>query len=232
MQKLWCSKLLKYFNKKGQIIRPFLLLLVPYIRFLFESLKLIKQFSSRFYQISAWSNVLKYFNIFQKVLPSSNFFLSRHCFLFFYLAPKWRVGNYFLYKAPVYLPIENIKPFSQNGWSIRTWESWLLQLVKNQMWKKNFFRYNSNRLLATVLTWLIIKIKGYHISVTFTFSIGKHSYESTLRQFLVKIKPKIKHLTSSWNCSSPFSPSTRYEKKMFNNQFRKMSNRLTTTLLN
>ena len=37
-----CSKLLKYFSKKGQIMRRFLLFLVPSIRFSFESLKLIK----------------------------------------------------------------------------------------------------------------------------------------------------------------------------------------------
>ena len=62
MQKLWCSKLLKYFNKKGQIIRHFLLLLVPYIRFLFESLKVIREFSSRFDWILWCSKLLKYFN--------------------------------------------------------------------------------------------------------------------------------------------------------------------------
>ena len=36
--------------------------------------------------------------------------------------------NYFLCKAPIYLPIEDIKPFSQisqNGWSVQTWEPWL-----------------------------------------------------------------------------------------------------------
>ena len=35
------------------------------------------------------------------------------------------VRNYILYKAPVYLPIEDIKPFGQNGWSVRSWEPWL-----------------------------------------------------------------------------------------------------------
>ena len=57
-----CSKLLKYFNKTGQIIRRFSLFLVLYIRFLFESPKLIRQFSSRFNQISGCSKLLKYFN--------------------------------------------------------------------------------------------------------------------------------------------------------------------------
>ena len=39
-----CLKLLKSYNKKGQIIRLFSLFLVPYIRFLFESLELIRVF--------------------------------------------------------------------------------------------------------------------------------------------------------------------------------------------
>ena len=53
-----CSKLLKYFNKKGQIIRRFFLFLLPYTRFLFESLKLIRQFSPRFNQVSGCSKLL------------------------------------------------------------------------------------------------------------------------------------------------------------------------------
>ena len=57
-----CSKLLKYFNKKGETLRCFLLFLIPHIRFLCESLKLIKQFSPRFDQISGCSKLLKYFN--------------------------------------------------------------------------------------------------------------------------------------------------------------------------
>ena len=53
------------------------------------------------------------------------------------------VRNYFLYKAPIYLPTEDIKPFGQNGWSShlptedikpfgqngwsgRTWDPWLV----------------------------------------------------------------------------------------------------------
>ena len=35
------------------------------------------------------------------------------------------VRNYFLYKAPIYLPIEDIKAFGQNSWGVRTWEPWL-----------------------------------------------------------------------------------------------------------
>ena len=75
MQIFWCSKLLKYYSKKGQIIRGFLFFLVPYVRFLFESLKLIKQIFPRFNQISRCSKLLKYFNIFQEFLPSLKFFL-------------------------------------------------------------------------------------------------------------------------------------------------------------
>ena len=29
----------------------------------------------------------------------------------------------------VYLPIEDIEPFVQNGWNVRTWEPWLCQLI-------------------------------------------------------------------------------------------------------
>ena len=36
------------------------------------------------------------------------------------------VRSYFLYKATVYLPIEDIKRFGQNSWSVLTWEAWLL----------------------------------------------------------------------------------------------------------
>ena len=39
------------------------------------------------------------------------------------------VRNYFLYKAPVYLPIEDIKSFGQTGWSVLTWEPWLWNIV-------------------------------------------------------------------------------------------------------
>ena len=38
------------------------------------------------------------------------------------------VRNYFLYKAQIYLPTEDIKPFGQNGWSAQTWEPWLICL--------------------------------------------------------------------------------------------------------
>ena len=80
---------MNHFKKKTQLIRCFLLFLVPYVCFLFESLKLIIQFPPRFDQIAGCSELLKYFNIFQKFLSSSK------CFLFhvnvsyiFYLAPK------------------------------------------------------------------------------------------------------------------------------------------------
>ena len=151
MQIFWCSKLLKYYNKKGQIIRLFLLFLVPYIRFLFECLKLIRQFSPRFDKISGCSKLLKLFNIFQKFLPSSKFFLfdtnvsyfsTLHQNNFFFnktnswscanrlkyyikilnlsAALLYRSGcvrNHFLYKAPIYLMTEDIKPFDQKCFS-------------------------------------------------------------------------------------------------------------------
>ena len=162
-------KIFKIFQQKGTDhhtlkIRRFLFL-VPYIPFLIESLKLIRQFSPRFDQISGCSKLLKCFNIFQKFLLSSKFFLfynnvsyfsTLHQRVFFlnetnscscsnclkyYIkiltlilsaAILYRCGgvrNYFLYKAPIYLPTEDIKPFGQNGWSIRTWEPWLLSEV-------------------------------------------------------------------------------------------------------
>ena len=83
MQIFWCLKFLKYYNKKRQITRPFLLFLVPYISFLFESLKLIRQFFPRLEQISGCSKLLKSLNIFQNFLSSSKFFCSTPMFLIF-----------------------------------------------------------------------------------------------------------------------------------------------------
>ena len=40
------------------------------------------------------------------------------------------VRNYFLYKSPVYRPIEDIKSFGQNGWSVWTWEPKFIQHCK------------------------------------------------------------------------------------------------------
>ena len=148
---------MKYFQKKGQIIRHFLLFLVPYIRFLFESLKLIRQFSPRFDQISVCSNLSKYFNIFQKFLSISKFFLFHTNVSYFSTLNQksffsWAkpvltlveilhenfnfdfvcsggVRNYFLYKAPIYLSTEDIKLFGQNGCSVQIWEPWLLVAV-------------------------------------------------------------------------------------------------------
>ena len=80
---------MNHFKKKTQIIRSFLLFLVPYVFFLFESLKLIIQFPPRFDQIAGCSELLKYFNIFQKFLSSSKCFLFHvNVSYFFYLAPK------------------------------------------------------------------------------------------------------------------------------------------------
>ena len=132
--------------------------LVSYTRFLFESLKLIRQFSPRYLDI--WMlKIVEIFQHFSKIFTQLKMFLVSHqCFLFFYLAPKefftlnkinscscsnWLkyyikmltlklsatllyhrggVRNCFLYKAQIYLPTENIKPFGQNGWRVQTWE--------------------------------------------------------------------------------------------------------------
>ena len=135
----------------GQIIRRSLFL-VLYIRFLFESLKLFREFPPRFNQISGCSKLFKYFNIFPKILPSSKFFLfhvnvSHFSTLYqksFFSWTKpvlafaqigWKitskllyrsggVRNYFLYKV-LYLPIKDMKRFGQSGLKVRTWEPWL-----------------------------------------------------------------------------------------------------------
>ena len=135
---------MNHFKKKTQIIRSFLLFLVPYVFFLFESLKLIIQFPPRFDQIAGCSELLKYFNIFPTCSTSmfltfftlhqkSSFFLSKtnscscsnwlkYCtktlILILSAALLYRCGgvrNYFSYKVTVYLPTENIKPFVENG---------------------------------------------------------------------------------------------------------------------
>ena len=49
-------------NEKAEMIKRFLMFLVPCIHFLFESLKGSELFSSRFDQIHGWSNMLKYYN--------------------------------------------------------------------------------------------------------------------------------------------------------------------------
>ena len=110
--------------------------------------------------------MLKYFNIFQNFLPSSDFFLfhtnvsyfsilHKNSFFIFnktnsYSCSNWLkyyikiltlilsaallyrsggVRNYFLYKATIYLPTKDIKLFGQNGWSVQSWEPWLLERV-------------------------------------------------------------------------------------------------------
>ena len=107
MQKLRSSKLLKYYNKKGQIIRRFLLFLVTYN--IFDSclsLETNQTTFSRFDLISECSNALQYFNIFQKVfILLKILFVPRQCFLFFYLAPKK-----FSWAKPII-------PVVQNGWN-------------------------------------------------------------------------------------------------------------------
>ena len=139
--------------------------LVPHIHFLFQSLNLIRQLSSRFDQISGCSKLLKYCNVFQKFLPSSKFFLfhtnvsyfsTLHQKSFFLeqnqflqllklveilhqnvnpdfvcsiIVPKWRRKKLLLYKAPMYPPTKDIKPFGQNDWSGRTWEPYVVVLL-------------------------------------------------------------------------------------------------------
>ena len=90
------------FNKKRQIRRRFLLFLVPDIRFLLESQKLIKQFSSRFDEISGCVlfkrvEILEHFP--KNFAQLKIFLVPRHFFLFFNLASKELVflnkTNYF-----------------------------------------------------------------------------------------------------------------------------------------
>ena len=82
MQKLWCSKLLKYYIKKGQIIRHFLFL-APYTCFLFDSLKLIRQFSPRFDQICLCSKLFKYYNKKGQIIRRFLLFLASYIHFLF-----------------------------------------------------------------------------------------------------------------------------------------------------
>ena len=109
MQKLWCSKLLKHYNKKGWIIRRFLLFLFPYICFLFESVKLISflQDSIRYLHAQMCWNISTFFKNFY---PFQNFSCSTSLFLIFYLAPK----EFFSWTKPII-------PVAQNGRNI-TWK--------------------------------------------------------------------------------------------------------------
>ena len=57
------------------------------------------------------------------------------------------VRNYFLCKAPIYLPTEYIKPFGQNVWSIQTWEPWLYIIILFPLFLDNWlvlFNYCSD----------------------------------------------------------------------------------------
>ena len=87
MQIFWSSELLKYYNKKGQVIRLFSLFLVPYICFLFESLKLMRQFSSSFDKICRCSKLLKYFNKTGQILRRFSLFLVLYI-RFLFESPK------------------------------------------------------------------------------------------------------------------------------------------------
>ena len=118
MQKLWCSKLLKYYNEIGQMIRRFLLFLVLYIRFLFESLKLIKQFSSRFdyfLQLSSDISMLKRVEIFQhfskNIYPAQNFSCSTSMFL---ISLPSKRGVSFLEQRQLFQSLKMIETLHQN----------------------------------------------------------------------------------------------------------------------
>ena len=83
-----------------------LLFFVSNIRLLFESLKLIWQFSTWFKQISACSQVLKYLNIFQKNLPSTNFFLF-----------ETDIVCFSIFDYSKFLQAKTIIPNIRNGWN-------------------------------------------------------------------------------------------------------------------
>ena len=149
---------MKYLNKKGQVIRRFLLFLVPYIVScsIYSFLILVSETNQTVsFKIRPDYWMLKNVEIYQQFSKNFTqlkiFLVSRQCFLFFYLTPKelvslnktnysscskclkryikiltskfsaallYRSGgvkNYFLYKGPICLPIEDIKHFGQNG---------------------------------------------------------------------------------------------------------------------
>ena len=82
-----------------------LLFFVSNIRLLFESVKLI-WFSTWFKQSSACSEVLKYFNIFQKNLPSTNFFLF-----------ETDIVCFSIFDYSTFLQVKTIIPNVRNGWN-------------------------------------------------------------------------------------------------------------------
>ena len=82
-----------------------LLFFVSNIRLLFESVKLI-WFSTWFKQSSACSEVLKYFNIFQKKLPSTNFFLF-----------EIDIVCFSIFDYSTFLQVKTIIPNVRKGWN-------------------------------------------------------------------------------------------------------------------
>ena len=80
MQIFWCSKLLKYYSKKGQIIRIFLLFLVPFIRFLFESLN-----QTVFFKIRSDIWMLRIVEIFQQNRRDQKTLLIVSCSIYSFL---------------------------------------------------------------------------------------------------------------------------------------------------
>ena len=102
-------KIAEILQQKGQTIRLFLFL-VPYISFLFASLKRIRQFSSIFNQISECSKLLKYFKKRDRSKDVS------YCFVFHLFVSYLSLSNYsdsFLEDSTRYLDV-------QNCWNILT----------------------------------------------------------------------------------------------------------------
>ena len=60
-------------DREREIIKRFLLFLIPCIRFLFESLKFTRKFSSRFDQIFGCSTVVRYYKIFERFIKVKAF---------------------------------------------------------------------------------------------------------------------------------------------------------------
>ena len=58
------------------------------------------------------------------------------------------IRNYFLYIATIYLLTDDIKPFCQNDWSVRTWEPWLYPKPG---------QYFSRKCILMPIFWLVFR---------------------------------------------------------------------------
>ena len=108
---IWCSKLLNYFSKKRGITRCLVLFLVPYIRYLFESLKLIKQFlqdSTRYLDAQTCWNISTFF---KKFYPAQSFSCSTSMFLIFLPCNK---GVSFLEQNQLFQLLKMVEILHQN----------------------------------------------------------------------------------------------------------------------